>query len=123
MLATVKAWLWVAPYAIIALCVAAIFYYRYDGAQAHAQAALTQVKLDGVIATNAQQQKTIDALTEIAKEKDAIVSKLSDDVAAINQSVVNNNAAFNNLYGSDPDAKAFADRPIPDSVKRLHNRP
>jgi LysB family phage lysis regulatory protein len=123
MLATVKAWLWVAPYAIIALCVAAIFYYRYDGAQAHATAALTQVKLDGVIATNKQQQKTIDDQAEIAKAKDAIVSKLSDDIAAINQTVINSNAAFNNLYGSDPDAKAFAQRPIPDSVKRLHNRP
>jgi LysB family phage lysis regulatory protein len=123
MLATVKAWLWVAPYVIIALCVAAIFYYRYDGAQAHSALALTQVQLDGAIATNKQQQKTIDDQAEIAKAKDAIVSKLSDDIAAINQTVINSNAAFNNLYGSDPDAKAFAQRPIPDSVKRLHNRP
>lgn len=121
MFATIKAWLWVLPYAAIALCVAAIFYYRYEMSEAKATAALTQVKLDGVIATNEQQQKTIVAMAEIAKAKDEIVSKLSDDVAAINQSVVDNNKAFSDVYGSDPDAKAFSQRPIPDSIKRLHN--
>lgn len=123
MLATVKAWLWVLPYAIIALCVAAIFYYRYDAAQAQARAALTQVQLDGAIATNEQQQKTITSLVELRAASDEIVSKLSDDVAANNKAIAETNKAFTDLYGSDPDAKAFADRPIPDSIKRLHNRP
>lgn len=122
MWATVKAYLWIAPYAIIALCVAAIFYYRYDASEARATAALTQVQLDGVIATNATQQKTINSLIELREVSDAIVAKLSDDVAANNKIVADNNKAFSDLYGSDPDAKAFADRPIPDSVKRLHNR-
>lgn len=121
MLATFKAYLWVAPYAIIALCVAAIFYYRYDASEARATAAVTQIKLDGVIATNEQQQKTITALAELRAASDEIVSKLSDDIAANNQLVLESNKAFTDLYGSDPDAKAFADRPIPDSVKRLHN--
>lgn len=123
MLATVKAWLWVLPYAIIALCVAAIFYYRYDGAQAHATAALTQVQLDGAVLTNAQQQKTITSLVELRAASDAIVAKLSDDVAANNKAVADSNKAFIDLYGSDPDAKAFAARAVPDGVKRLHNRP
>ncbi len=121
MFATIKAWLWVLPYALIALCVAAIFYYRYDASQAKATAAITQVKLDGVISTNETQQKTINSLIELRAASDEIVSKLSDDIANINKSVVDTNKAFTDLYGTDPDAKAFADRPIPDSVKRLHN--
>lgn len=121
MWASIKTWLWVAPYAIIALCVAAIFYYRYDASQAQAKAALTQVQLDGVVATNAQQQKTITSLVELRAASDEIVSKLSDDIAANNKLVIESNKAFTDLYGSDPDAKAFADRLVPDNIKRLHN--
>lgn len=119
----IKTWLWVLPYVAIALLVAAVFYYRADGAQAAANNKVLQTQLDGVVATNEQQQKTIIALTEIAKAKDEIVSDLADKVAVINKSVLATNTAFSALITSDPNAKAFSDIVVPDSVKQLHNKP
>jgi LysB family phage lysis regulatory protein len=123
MFTTIKAWLWVLPYAVIALCVAAIFYYRFEMAEASARAALTQVQLDSVVATNGQQQKTINALIDTAKIKDQIVSDLADKVADINDSVTANNKALDDLKTSDPDVKTFTVLPVPDALKRLHNKP
>jgi LysB family phage lysis regulatory protein len=123
MFATIKAWLWVAPYVVIALLVAAVFVYRYQSAEAVAHNQILQTQLDSVVATNAQQQQTIVAMAELAKAKDEIVSTLADNVAAINKSVIDTNSQFSALVTSDPDAKTFVDRPIPDSVKRLHNKP
>ena len=119
----IKAWLWVLPYAAIAILVAFVFYYRADGAQAAAHNQVLQTQLDSVVATNAQQQQTIVALAELSKKKDEIVSDLADKVSAINQTVLDTNKAVTDLKASDPDVKSFSALPVPDSLVKLHNKP
>lgn len=122
MFTTIKTYLWIAPYVLLALAVAVIFYYRNAMTVAEASAALTQVQLNGVVATNAQQVKTITALIELRTKADEIVSALTDTVAEVNQNITDQTKAFNDLKETDPDVKAFTRGLVPDSVKRLHNR-
>ena len=122
MFATIKAYLWIAPYVLIALLVAAIFYYRNEVTTAEAQAALTRAQLESAVATNAQQVKTITALIELRAKADEIVSTLTDNLAEVNQNISDQTKAFNDLKETDPDVKNFTNGPVPDSVKRLHNR-
>ena len=122
MFATIKAYLWIAPYVLIALLVAAISYYRNEVTTAEAQAALTRAQLESAVATNAQQVKTITALIELRAKADEIVSTLTDNLAEVNQNISDQTKAFNDLKDTDPDVKNFTNGLVPNSVKRLHNR-
>jgi len=117
-----KAYLWLAPYVIIALLAATVFYYRAEVANADKQNIKLSTELTSVTATAKQQEKTINTLLEMNAAKDKIVSDIVDNVASINENTRQLSKDIGELKESDTDVKTLLDTAIPPELNRLLNR-
>lgn len=122
MFATIKAYLWVAPYILIALLIALIFYYRSAITTAESHNIQLSTELKAVTETASQQRQTIVSLIELNAAKDKIVAGISDDIASINANTVQLGKDLTGLKESNPDVKAFSDIAVPPAVNELLNR-
>lgn len=71
---------------------------------------------------NADNVKTIERITALRTETDAILKDVAQTLEASNAALTEATAAFERLENEDPEAKDYLSTPVPDSVRRLLSR-
>lgn len=108
-----------APYAIGALLLIGLLFYRGQAIKAEAERDLLQDRLTVALIQNREKDKTI-ALLESWKEKtDGILTDLTSKIETLAAESQDIQDEITNLGKTDADAKTWLDTAVPDPVRRV----
>ncbi|MBK1868271.1 hypothetical protein JHL16_18100 [Aestuariivirga sp. YIM B02566] len=107
------------PYAIGAILLIVLLYYRGEAIKAEAERDLLQDKLTIALIQNREKDKTIDLLKSWKEKSDGIQTDLISKIEKLAAESQDIQDEITNLGKTDADAKTWLDTPVPDAVRRV----
>lgn len=96
---------------------------RGEAISARAEQARAQAALGEAIEANRAHQAAIERLTAVNERTDRILADISYKLAGIRDTAAETQASIAELERNDEDVREYLDRPIPESLQRVLNRP
>ncbi len=112
-----------APYALIALLLIGLMYFRGEMLKSDGIADTARAEADSLRAINAQNADTIERQVAAAEANASIMADLQADVAAIRGRRETTRTIIEKAAANDPVVKSWVETPVPDSVRDALRRP
>lgn len=101
--------------------VIAIIYYRGEAATEKANADSYKVQLQTAVQVNAENQKTIDRITQMRAQNDAILVDLNNKLDTVNNTAQQTQDNIARIAHNDKKVQDFLDTPLPAALASLLN--
>lgn len=112
-----------APYALIALLLIGVLYFRGEMLKSDGIADTARIEADSLRAINAKNAEAIERQVAAIKANASIMAAMQADLAAIRDRREVTRTVIQKAAANDPVVKSWVETPVPDSVRDALRRP